>query len=196
MELVRSSRGKTTRTPSAWQIALNVLLNRLGDQLKRSPRIAVVAIGDGQCAGPSVARGLLACPCALDTGRMLVVRAGHAPENVACEIRGFAPDLILMVDTLDSGGPPGRVSWVAVEKIVGPAVHAHSLPLFMLARFLQLEFHCEVRLLGIQPAPQQATITNDCAMAQAIDAVVDEILDGICKSHTRTGWQNLPYTRE
>lgn len=156
-----------------WQISFNALLLDLELQDKRRPRVAVVCIGTVPGAG-CVADGLLDCDCALETGRLHVVRAGHAPENVTCELRDFRPDLILLVDTVKTDGSDS-VHWITTDCISAMCATTHDLPLCMLARYLFREFNCPVRLLAIQPG-------SASLLQPATHAIVDTILDGICRA--------------
>src|ERR1051325_6034884 len=89
--------------------------------------------------------------CAFDTTHVLIIEAGHAPENTTGELRKFAPDLVLIIDAADMGESPGTIQWIPEESIDGMSASTHSLPLSMLARYLRLEINCTVVLLGIQP---------------------------------------------
>jgi len=169
--------------PGTWKTSLNPLrlLNQLTNKSANPPRISVLGVGnpfrsdDG--AGVLVARRLACRECALDTGHLLIIEAGHAPENTTGELRRFAPDLVLIIDAADMGEKPGTVKWIPEEAIDGMSASTHSLPLSLLARYLTLELNCTVALLGIQPTSN--TIGDDISseVAQAVQEIVDE-LDG------------------
>ncbi len=57
----------------------------------------------------------------------------------------------MLVDAAEMGGRIGDVRWLDGEEIDGVSASTHTLPVSMLARFLQSELHCRVSLLGIQP---------------------------------------------
>lgn len=133
-------------------------------------------------AGMLVARRLLKYPCVGENERVRVILAEHAPENATWQLRGFAPHLVLLVDAASMDELPGAVRWIEMEDIEGMSASTHSLPLSMLARYLQLEFHCPVALIGIQPASIEFDNPLHPQVLQAIDAVVDEIVDNICGS--------------
>ena len=92
---------------------------------------------------------------AKDTEHLLIIEAGHAPENTTGELRKFAPDLVLIIDTAEMDQHPGTVQWIPEEAIDGMSASTHSLPLSMLARYLTLDLHCTVTLLGIQPGTNE-----------------------------------------
>lgn len=99
-------------------------------------------------AGVLIARRL----ASLASDNLLVLDAGHAPENATAALRRFAPDSVLLVDAAEMSEPPGTIRWVETADIAGMSASTHSLPLSMLAEYLRLELGCEVLLLGIQPA--------------------------------------------
>src|SRR6478736_4064730 len=93
--------------PDTWKTSLNPLrlLSQLTNKSANPPRISVLGVGnpfrsdDG--AGVLVARRLASRECALATGHLLIIEAGHAPENTTGELRRFAPDLVLIIDAAD-----------------------------------------------------------------------------------------------
>ena len=115
-------------------------------------RVALLGIGqqlrgdDG--AGVAVARRLLP----LAHSRFLVIEGGHAPENQTGPLRRFRPELVLLVDAAEMETPPGTVRWLDWEQTSGLSASTHTLPPYMLARYLVQAIGCEVVLVGIQPA--------------------------------------------
>ena len=81
---------------------------------------------------------------------LLVVEGAHAPENCTGTLRGFAPDLVLLVDAAEMGDPPGTIRWLDWHEAIGRDASTHSLPASMVARYLVGELSCEVALIGIQ----------------------------------------------
>ena len=160
-------------SPPCWQSTLAQTLNRLGE--KRPFRLAVLGVGhelrgdDG--AGLAVARGLR--PFASE--RLLVVEAGHAPENHTATVRRFAPTLVLLVDAAQMDEPPGTIRWLAPDDITGVSASSHTLPLHMLARFLQAEMDCEVALLGIQPADTSL----GAPLSESVETAVSTIIQAL-----------------
>lgn len=166
---------KKKTLPGTWKTSLQPLL---GQQVAKSgaPRIAIIGIGNtlrsDDAAGMLVARELLGRECAADTEHLLILEAGHAPENRTGELRKFAPDLVLLIDAADMGKEPGAVEWISEEDIDGMSASTHSLPLSMLARYLTLELECKVILLGIQPASNEVGEIVSAEVLQAVGEVV------------------------
>jgi hydrogenase 3 maturation protease len=163
--------------PDTWRALLRLLLKQLTSKSANSPRIATLGVGnqfrsdDG--AGVLIARALSERKCALDTDHLLVIEAGHAPENTTGELRKFAPDLVLIIDAAEMGEKPGSIQWIPEESIDGMSASTHSLPLSMLARYLRLELHCTVALLGIQPGSNNVGEQFSHAALQAVEDIVD-----------------------
>ena len=164
---------------SSWQTWLSQLLNQLTNESGQPPRVAIVGIGNNlrndDAAGMLVARELLHRKCAADASHLLVIQAGHAPENVTGELRSFAPDLILLIDAAEMRDVPGAICWVPIQSIEGMSASTHSLPLSMLARYLTLELNCVVALIGIQPKSNDVGEMVSQEVLQAVDEIVDEI---------------------
>ncbi len=128
-------------------------------------------------AGMLVARALSQREYAAD--HVLIVEAGHAPENNTAELRRFAPNLVLLVDAADMGKDPGTVAWIAEDDIDGMSASTHSLPLSMLVKYLTLELGCKVRLLGIQLRSNEVGETVSAEVLQAVEEIaegLDEVM--------------------
>ena len=163
----------------SWQTSLIQLLDQLTSESGEPPRVAIVGIGNNlrndDAAGMLVARELLHRECAADVSHLLVIQAGHAPENVTGELRSFAPELILLIDAAEMRDIPGAICWVPIQSIEGMSASTHSLPLSMLARYLTLELNCMVALIGIQPKSNEFGETVSAEVSRAINEIVDEI---------------------
>src|SRR5579864_1501585 len=75
-------------------------------------RVALLGIGDTlrgvDGVGPRIARALKFLPF---SDNCLFVDAGVSPEAYTGTVREFAPDLVLLVDAVEMGAPPGHVEW-------------------------------------------------------------------------------------
>lgn len=158
--------------PSTWRTTLPLLLKQLTSEAGRSPRVAVLGIGNlmrsDDAAGMLVARALSQREAA---GNVLVLEAGPAPENKTADLRKFAPDLVILVDAADMGKAPGAMGWISEDDIDGMSASTHSLPLSMLIKFLTLDLGCQVNLLGIQAASNEVGETVSPEVLQAVEEV-------------------------
>ena len=161
--------------PNSWQASLQNLLNRQAAKA----RIAIVGIGNtlrsDDAAGVLVARTLIASRLFRDRESVLVMDAGHAPENGTSALRRFEPGTVLLVDAVDMSESPGSIRWVDMDEIEGMSASTHSLPLSMLARYLNWELKCEVTLLGVQPKSNEVGETVSAEVLQAVNAIVEAL---------------------
>jgi hydrogenase 3 maturation protease len=165
--------------PSTWKTSLKFLLQQRASESTKQPRIAILGVGNqfrsDDAAGVLIARALSERACALDTEHVLIIEAGHAPENTTGQLRKFAPDLVLIIDAAKMGEKPGTIQWIPEESIDGMSASTHSLPLSMLARYLTLEIDCTVVLLGIQSISNEVQDGISMEVAQAIQEIADEL---------------------
>jgi hydrogenase 3 maturation protease len=124
-------------------------------------------------AGILVARGLSDRECAADKEHVLIIEAGHAPENRTSEIRQFAPEIVFIVDAADMDETPGTIRWISEESIDGMSASTHGLPLSMLAHYLRLELNCAVAIVGIQAGSNAVGENVHTDVLRAVNEVVD-----------------------
>ncbi len=163
-------------SPNSWQASLQSLLNRQ----KTDSRIAIIGIGNtfrsDDAAGILVARDLMGSRIIRDVGMVLVIDAGHAPENATSQLRRFEPGLVLLIDAAEMGEMPGTIRLINMDEIEGMSASTHSLPLSMLADYLILELGCDIRLLGIQLKSNAVGESVSPEVMQAVRAIVDHLL--------------------
>jgi len=126
-------------------------------------------------AGVLVARGLAQNRLTPDLDSVLIIDAGHAPENHTGALRRFRPDLVTLIDAAEMGLPPGEIRWVGMDEIDGMSASTHTLPLSMLAKYLTLEHGCDVNLLGIQPRSTEIGELVSADVLQAVNDIVEEL---------------------
>ncbi len=170
---------KTLSLPS-WKVSLLPLLFPENfPPLSDLPRIAIVGIGKDQhgddAAGMWVARALAEHKFAADVGRVLVIETSRGPENVTADLRPFRPQVIILIDSVQMDLPAGEIAWVSLETTTSAS--SRNLPIFMLARYLTLEFNCTIHLLGIQPAQSEAFTP----MSSQAQAAVEELIQTFCR---------------
>jgi hydrogenase 3 maturation protease len=139
--------------------------------------VAVLGVGHELCgddaAGVAIVRALgerLA-----ESGRLLLIDAGPAPENATAALRRFRPDVVLLLDATLFGGAPGDVAWLPVEELTGFSGSGHTLPLRILAGYLAGTLDCRVGLLGIQPAADEFDTPLSPAVADSVAAVTARV---------------------
>lgn len=100
---------------------------------------------------------------------------GAIPENATGTLRRFQPDLILMVDAADMGEQAGTIRIVELDEVRGFSASSHTLPLSVLASYLEKEFHCKTVLLGIQPQSLEFGSELTLKVKKAVNEVKKEI---------------------
>lgn len=161
---------------SSWQASMQSLLNRPATEA----RIAIVGIGNSlrcdDAAGSLAARALMENRLIRDLDTVLVMDAGHAPENVTRHLRRFEPDVVLLIDAAEMGEQPGTIRMIDIDEIEGMSASTHTLPLSILANYLVLELNCHLALIGIQPASTEVGEDVHPKVLGAIREIVEHIL--------------------
>jgi hydrogenase 3 maturation protease len=80
--------------------------------------------------------------------------------------------LVLLVDAAELGEAPGAIQVLRWEETSGLSASTHTLPPYVLARFLTAELDCDVALLGIQPADTSFGAPLSPPVRAAVEAVV------------------------
>jgi hydrogenase 3 maturation protease len=116
-------------------------------------RRRVVLLGIGSALRSDDAAGILVAERveALGLPGVTALAGGPAPENLTGEIRRLSPSLLIMVDAADMGLPPGTIRLLDPGEISGMTFSTHTLPVNVLADYLQNETGCSILILGIQP---------------------------------------------
>lgn len=157
----------------SWTDSLKQLKTKIEKERKRPLRLALLGIGHelrgDDAAGLVIAQRLR--PFAREN--FLVVEGGHAPENHTGKVRHFNPDLVLLVDCAELNEPPGTIRWLAWQETTGLSASTHTMPPYVLARYLTTTLNCEAALIGIQPA----VTTLDFVLSLPVQEAIQEIVD-------------------
>jgi hydrogenase maturation protease HycI len=139
--------------PTQLRHALKKALEPDGQSWRAGGR-PVVVLGVGSelrsddAAGVRVAAELARAPL----NGVHALDGGSAPENCTAEIRQLGPTHLIIVDSAHMHEPPGAVRLIESADITGASFGTHSLPLSVLADYIQREIGCRVSVIGIQPA--------------------------------------------
>jgi len=137
-----------------------------------------VVIGVGSEVRGDDAAGLLIANRvkSLELPGVLALYGGTAPENLTGEIRRISPSHVIIVDAADMGLPPGTIQLLDPRNITGISFATHTLPLSVLAGYLESETDCSVIVMGIQPGSVEfdAAVTPETseAVEEAVNALV------------------------
>ena len=145
---------ETKTWPKPWQNSLWQTLSQLNSQ-SESTKIALVGIGNemrgDDVAGIAVLRGVSDAFSPTPPSNFLFIEAAHAPENHTGPIRKFSPDLVVLIDMAQMDEAPGTVRWLPWQETTGISASTHTMPPYMLARYLTAVTSTQVALIGIQP---------------------------------------------
>lgn len=139
----------------------------------RDSTVVILGVGNllkgDDAAGPAV--------CDLLSGRVSarVINAETAPENYIHPVLEAAPDLLLIVDAVDSGGPPGQIRLFETGQIRRFAWSTHTLSIHLLVEVLCAERAMEVYLLGIQPGGIGLGADLSPPIQQAIQTIAETL---------------------
>ena len=103
----------------------------------------------------------------------LPLEGGPAPENITATLRKFQPEQVIFLDAAHMDEPPGTIRWIELNTIDGMSASSHSLPLSILAEFVELEFNCSVMVLGIQPEQNEVGETLSEPVRRAVAEIVE-----------------------
>lgn len=164
---------------SCWSGLLAQKLATLSAALSRTPRLALLGIGNelngDDAAGVLVVRALRARLA--PRPHLLLIEAGLAPEAFTAPLRRFAPDLVVLVDAALLEQPAGTVEMVDWRETDGLSATTHTLPPSVLVHFIQHELGCPVELILIQPDNIEFDHPVSPAVRHAIDQVVDRLVE-------------------
>ncbi len=167
----------------SWQERMRASLKRLQptDPQSGPPKIALLGVGHplngDDAAGIVIARRLHDVFAA--NTRVLVLEAGSAPENQTGPLRRFGPALVVFIDAAQMDAEPGSVRWLDWRETSGLSASTHTLPPYVLAKFLVAELGCAVALLGIQPARNAIAAPLSPVMQHAADTVSAALEDAL-----------------
>lgn len=139
--------------------------------------MVVVGVGSemrgDDAAGMEIVRRLRG---ALKSPNVLLVEGSVAPENFTSQIRRFKPSHVIFIDATDFGAEPGEVVLAEPGTITGQSVSTHTIPLSILAKYLQEQLKAKIVLLGIQPARARMGAEMSKVVKDSIKRVVEIML--------------------
>jgi hydrogenase maturation protease HycI len=139
--------------------------------------VVVVGVGSemrgDDAAGMKVVRRLRG---ALKSPNVLLIEGSVAPENFTSQIRRFKPSHVILIDATDFGAEPGEVVLAEPDAITGQSVSTHTIPLSILAKYLQEQMKAKIALLGIQPARAHMGARMSGAVNDSIKLVEENLL--------------------
>jgi hydrogenase 3 maturation protease len=112
-----------------------------------------------------------------DSGSLLILDAGPAPENFTGKIRRFGPDVVMLVDAAQMDERAGEIRLLDQRACTGLSASTHTLPPSVIADYMSQEMGCEVALLGIQPLQTELGAPLSGPIRAAADRAVTGIVE-------------------
>ncbi len=149
----------------------------LSSFLKGATRVVVVGVGSemrgDDAAGMEIVRRLRGV---LKSSHVFLIEGGVAPENFTSKIRRFQPSHVILIDATDFGAEPGEVVLAEPGAITGQSISTHTMPLSILAKYLQEQTGAKIALLGIQPARAQMGAEMSGTVKDSVKRVAEILL--------------------
>jgi len=149
----------------------------LKKRLEGASKIAILGVGS-EIRGDDAA-GILAARQLKNEPQLEVIIGGTTPENLTGEIKKLNPSHLIIIDAADMGEKAGTIKLIDPAEAGGYSFSTHSLPLKLMIDYLLAHFHCEIMIIGIQPAtiafgsvPSPEILKSIQAVAAAISNVI------------------------
>jgi hydrogenase maturation protease len=134
-----------------WTELLRDTLCGLRRERRRPLRLAIVGLGDRDRGDDGAGCCVLGELEALRCDRLLLHDGRDSLAEVATALRGFVPDLVLLIDAGRFGVPSGHVRWLTWDQVTeGDASGRQDALLAPLAGYVRTTLGCPVIILGIQ----------------------------------------------
>jgi len=139
------------------------------------PSSAVIVCVGHELAGDDAAGPLLARALA---GKLPwpVYDARTVPENFLMKIAGHRPEVVLLIDAIDLGLPPGAVRLLEAADITGQGPSTHGPAPIAFLDLLNMVHPCRRLVLGIQPGQTQFGQPPSPEIVAAVDRVAEALV--------------------
>jgi hydrogenase 3 maturation protease len=148
------------------------LLERLAPY--RAAKVVILGIGN-PLKGDDAVGSLV---CARLSGRVpaTVIDAGGVPENYIGPVLRAAPEVLLVVDAVDCGGPPGQIRVCTPDEIEPHAFSTHALSLHLALDLIRREKRLEVYVIGIQAGAMRLGDGLSAPVREAAETLADALI--------------------
>ena len=110
----------------------------------------VVVMGVGRRGHGDDAVGPLLIDRLPEASGLVGIDCGTAPENFVGVARRYRPGLVLLVDAVDTGAPPGTVQLFAPDQLAHTGLGTHGVSLALFLKLLADQTQAPCFLLGIE----------------------------------------------
>ncbi len=123
--------------------------NELIEFLSHAERLVLIGVGNENLGDDGVGVYIVNS-IHKATKSNFVLNGGSVPENITHKLRNLLPTHILLIDAANFNEEPGSFILATSDDVVGKSISTHQLPLSILMKYLENEYHANVRLLCIQ----------------------------------------------
>jgi hydrogenase 3 maturation protease len=155
------------------QISTEALASMLEEKLSGWKQIVILGIGNefsgDDSLGFQAARKLKRALSNISKVEVLAV--GVAPENFTGLLRKLSPSHVVLIDAAEMGEIAGKIELIEPHRIEKRMPSTHTMPLYMLAEYLEHELGARVLILGIQPE----SLSFGTAVSREVRVSVDRL---------------------
>ena len=155
------------------QISTEALASMLEEKLSGWKQIVILGIGNefsgDDSLGFQAARKLKRALSNISKVEVLAV--GVAPENFTGLLRKLSPSHVVLIDAAEMGEIAGKIELIEPHRIEKRMPSTHTMPLYMLAEYLEHELGARVLILGIQPE----SLSFGTAVSREVRVSVDKL---------------------
>ena len=155
------------------QISTEALASMLEEKLSGWKQIVILGIGNEfsgyDSLGFQTARKLKRALSNISKVEVLAV--GVAPENFTGLLRKLSPSHVVLIDAAEMGEIAGKIELIEPHRIEKRMPSTHTMPLYMLAEYLEHELGARVLILGIQPE----SLSFGTAVSREVRVSVDKL---------------------
>jgi hydrogenase 3 maturation protease len=124
--------------------------DKLREQLGEICERKTLVVGIGNTLKGDDGAGCIVCEQLKDTFAGQVIDAGTVPENYIGPIIEKRPEVLVVVDAIDFGGPAGEVRIFEPEELSSAAISTHTLSPRLFVDVICKSIPVEVWFVGIQ----------------------------------------------
>ncbi len=164
---------------------------KLEDQLEAElsgwQQIAILGIGNEFNGDDSLGVGAakMLKKALLNIDGVEVLASGTCPENFTGLLRRLSPTHVLLIDAVESREKAGTIRLVNSNEIEEVMPSTHSLPLYMLVKYIEQELGAKAVVLGIQPKNLDFGTGLSTEVENSIGELVHVVKEIIVSSHEK-----------
>ena len=134
-------------------------------------KMVIVGVGNQECSDDGA--GIMLVEKLVRKNNLCPLVAGDYPEFHISEVIKEKPDVVMFVDAVNMGSPPGSVALIETDQLPSSWGNTHQPPLSIIMRFLSDQTKADTFLLGIQPEDVSQGIMLSTPVSTSVQFVSD-----------------------